>query len=227
MKRALFAVAAATVLMLCRGEPLAGQEASRLQSGLIPRISVGGAFDARNNGRGDAEMYLGLASLEWTTNVTGLALRLDGIYAKRDRIDRRQTLPETVPGIMPFSFFSSKVTAAGAMAGVTYDLRRGGDFRPYVLASAGAVKTHDRFASGTTFICPACTTIALNMVAPALTVRQERPLAGAAQFGAGMVYSFPVVSILAEARYMTVSYGNTRGLNGAVPVSLGLQFGRR
>jgi len=232
MKQAVSVIAVA--LLIASGaypSNLSAQEPTRSPSRFVPRVSLAGAFDARNNGRGDDEMYLGLTTLEWTTRVTGLALRADAIYARRDWIYRRHDLPDCnticalTPGTGRFAYMASKVTAAGAMAGATYDLRYRGALRPYVLASAGVVQTRDKFRAGTatTFTCEKACTLAAPATGPAI-VREDRPISPAAHVGAGLVYSFPWVSVLAEARYLAVAYGNTRGLNGAVPVSLGLRF---
>jgi hypothetical protein len=203
---------------------LSAQGPDRAPSRLLPRVSVAVAFDARNKLRGDPEMNLGLASLEWPTRVTGLTFRVDGIYAHRDRIDRQQQPCIACDRIgNGYAYFTSRVTAAGGMAGVSYDLRRRRALRPYLLAGAGAVQTHDKFTAGTTpsFIC---TTVCVLPATGPSVVRNDRPLSGAAQVGAGIVYSWRWVSAVAETRYMAVAYANTRGLNGAVPVSLGVRF---
>lgn len=227
MKRASFAIAASTLLGFGVARPgiLEAQEPARLPSRFIPRVSAAGAFDARHNGRGDPEMYLGLATLEWNTNVTGLALRVDGVYARRDYIYRVEQPCMTCDRIgNSYAFLSSKVTGAGGMVGATYDLRHHGAFRPYVLGTGGIVQTHDKFAAGTTTV-PACaTTVCLLAAATGVTQRNDRPVKTAAQLGAGVVYSWRWVSVLAETRYIAVDYANTRGLNGAVPVSLGVRF---
>jgi hypothetical protein len=57
-----------------------------------------------------------------------------------------------------------------------------------------------------------------------VTQRNDRPAKTAAQIGPGVVYSFAWLSFLAEARYMAVDYANPRGLNGAVPIALGVRF---
>jgi len=231
MKRASFAMVVSLLGTASHAERLAAQEPLRVANRFVPRVSVGGAFDARNNGRGDPEMYFGLATLEWSTRVPGLALRADGLYARRDRIDRSEPLCgptcDPIPGApLAFSYLSSKVTAAGVMVGVTYDLRRHGAFRPYVLGSGGVVQTHDKFSAGTATlpVCevdPCIWALAANSV---VTQRNDRPVSVGAQVGVGLVYSWRWVSVLAETRYMAVDYANTRGLNGAVPVSLGLRF---
>jgi hypothetical protein len=223
MKRALFVIAAPVLAAGFPGGSLGAQDTSRFPSRLIPRVSVAGAFDARNNGRGDDEMYLGLTALEWDTNVPRLAVRVDGIYARRDWFQHQQPLPG-FPGNTAFAYQTSKVTAAGAMTGVTYAFRGIGSLRPYALASAGVMKTNDRNASGTAIICPACS-ITRSAIAPAETLRRDKPLTGAGQIGVGALYSFSWVSVLAETRYMTVGYEPSRGLNGAVPLSLGMRFG--
>ena len=235
MKRVSFAMVVVSVVGVSFSTtPLAAQEVMRFPGRFVPRVSVAGAFDARDNGRGDDEMYLGLASLEWATRTPGLVVRLDGLYARRDWINRREPLPECIPTCTPpatlggFTYMASKVTAAGAMAGVTYDLRPSRAFRPYVLASAGVVQTHDKFVAGTAepISCLTVCTLAKPATPPRVQ-RNDRPVSAAAQVGTGVAYSAGWFSIFAEARYMTVDYANTRGLNGAVPVSLGLQFGRR
>jgi hypothetical protein len=230
MKRASFAMVLSLLGPVSYTELLPAQEPIRVANRFVPRVSIGGAFDARNNGRGDPEMYFGVATLEWRTRVPGLALRADGTYARRDRIDRSEALCgatcDPLPGApQRFSFFSSKVTAAGAMVGVTYDLRRHGAFRPYVLGSGGVVQTHDKFSAGTAAL-PLCEVnpCALALAAYPVRQRNDRPVSVAAQVGVGLVYSWRWISVLAETRYMAVDYANTRGLNGAVPVSLGLRF---
>ena len=171
-------------------------------------------------------MYLGLAALEWDTKVTGLALRLDGLYARRDWASQLTPLPDDPPMFANrFAFRGSRVSAAGALVGLTYDFGLRSAFRPYVLGSTGLVRLNDRVTSGVSFMCTG--TCVMLASAPAMNVQQNRPLTGAAQVGAGFVYAFPWVSLVADARYMTVNYSPTRGLNGAVPVSLGLRFGRR
>ena len=234
MKRASFVVVLVSVVGAASPiSHLVAQGSARFPSQLVPRVSVGGAFDARNNGRGDDEMYLGLATLEWNTNVRGLSLRADGLYARRDWIHRRQPLPECDPTCAPgvlggFTYSTAKVTAAGAMLGVAYDLFSSRAFRPYVLASGGVVQTHDKFVAGTApvFDCPTACTLASIARAPDIE-RNVRPVRVAAQVGAGASYSVRWVSVFAEARYMTVDYPYARGLNGAVPVSLGFSIGQR
>jgi hypothetical protein len=223
MQRASFATVVSVLLAGVSGLANA-QEPSRLDGRLMPRITVAGAFDARNNGSGDPELYLGLATLEWNTRVRGLAVRVDGMYAQRDRINHARCAErcESLPGVAVYSFLSSKVTAAGAMAGITYALRSRGAVRPYVLAAAGLMRSHDKFVSGTQIVCPACATV--NVTAPALESRNEQPLSAAAQAGVGVAYSLRWFSVLAESRYVAVDYQNTRALNGAVPVSLGIRF---
>ena len=54
---------------------LPSQEPRRVSDPRIRRVSVAGAYDVRSNGACAPEMYVGLATLEWTTRVTGLALR--------------------------------------------------------------------------------------------------------------------------------------------------------
>ena len=169
-------------------------------------------------------MYFGLATLEWTTRVTGLALRADGVYAKRERFDRFEPSYggcELSPGATDASYLSSKITAAGALIGVTFDLGRG-PFRPYVFGSAGAVRTHDRFTSGVTSY-PTCEPTCL-LPLNAAGERHERPLSAAGQVGLGLAYSFPWFSVVGETRYTAVGFSTTRGLDGAVPVSLGMRF---
>jgi hypothetical protein len=234
MKRASFAMVLVSVVGAASPiSHLMAQGSARFRSQLVPRISVGGAFDARNNGRGDDELYLGLATLEWHTGVRGLALRADGLYARRDWVNRRQPLPACDPTCAPgvfggFTYSTAKVTAAGAMLGATYDVLWRGAFRPYVLASGGVIQTHDRFVAGTApmFECP--TACILTSIARAPDAeRNVRPVRAAAQVGAGASYSIRWVSVFAEARYMTVDYPYARGLNGAVPVSLGFSVGQR
>lgn len=234
MKRASFAlVLVSLVAASLSSAELGAQETMRFPSRFVPRVSLAAAFDARNNGRGEDEMYLGLASLEWSTHTPGLAVRLDGIYARRDWIDRRQPLPECIPTCTPpatlggFSYMASKVTAAGAMAGVTYQLRPGHALRPYVLASAGVVQTHDKFFAGTAdpITCPTACILPASAASPRVA-RNDRPVSAAGHVGTGVAYSAGWISIFAEARYMTVDYANTRGLNGAVPISLGFSVGR-
>ena len=236
MKRASFAMAAATLLGSTLGSSgLRAQESPRDWTRFVPRVSMAGAFDARNNGRSDPEMYLGLMSLEWDTRVPRLSLRVDGIYAKRDwatRLARNCAGRGSVdvdcilPGGATHSFFASKVGAAGGMIGVTYDLRERSAFRPYILTGAGMVRSHDNNVAGRfTPIapCPTAECIIAAVGQPA-TQRNERPLTAAAQIGGGMALSLPWVSVFAEARYYAVGYSNTRVLRGAVPVSLGLRF---
>ena len=94
---------------------LPAQEPARLPTRFIPHVSVAGGLDARNDGSGDPEMYFGLATLEWRTRVSGLSLRVDGIYANRDRINRFETPCITCDRVgSDYSFLSSKVTGAGA-----------------------------------------------------------------------------------------------------------------
>lgn len=229
MKRTSFAIVISLLGTALPPMELSSQEPLRFADARIPRVSVAGAFDARNNGRSEPEMYLGLATLEWTTRLTGLALRVDGFYAARDRLTRFEPTCgptcDPLPGTNNISFLSSKVTAAGALVGVTYDVRRSGAFRPYILGSVGAVRSNDRFTTGvtsTTLPCVnPCTIIPLG--APSHQ-RSERPLSAAAQVGLGLVYSWRWFSVFGETRYMAVDYANTRGLNGAVPVSLGVRF---
>ena len=228
MKRASVAIAAVALVASTFGlaSEVAGQEPARFPRQLIPRVSVAGALDVRSNKLGDHETYFGLGALEWDTKVNGLAFRLDGLYARRDWGTQVEPLPDAPPMFVRFAFQGSKATAAGALAGLTYDLRQRGAFRPYVLASAGLLQTNDRVSRGISFMCTGeCVTIASS--APAVTVQQQKRLTGAAQMGAGIVYSFPWVSLFADARYMTAGYSKTRALNGAVPVSLGVRFGRR
>ena len=205
---------------------LSAQEGRQSSSKFIPRVSLSGAFDARNNGRGDPEMYLGLASLEWNTRVTGLALRADAIYARRDRITRQEQPCIACDRVgNGYSFFSSKVTAAGGMIGASYDVQARRGVRPYVLVGAGLVRIHDKFASGTASY--SCIGLCLASATALPIVRNERPVSGAVQAGVGLAYSWRWLSALAETRYMAADYANTRGLNGAVPVSLGLSIGNR
>jgi hypothetical protein len=230
MKQPSFTIVVSLFGIASQTGPLSSQEPLRVENRFVPRVSIGGAFDARNNGRGDPEMYFGLATLEWSTRVPGLALRADGLYARRPRINRSEPLCgptcDPIPGApQTFSFLSSKVTAAGAMAGVTYDLRRRGAFRPYVLGSGGVVQTHDKFSAGTATL-PVCDVHPCTWAligSPAMP-RNERPVSVGAQVGVGVVYSWRWISMQAETRYMAVDYANTRGLNGAVPVSLGIRF---
>lgn len=230
MKRASFAIVVSLLGSVSDTARLSAQEPVRVANRFVPRVSLGGAFDARNNGRGDAEMYFGLATLEWGTRVPGLALRADAIYARRDRISRLDppcgVTCDPSPGApLELSFLSSKVTAAGAMGGVTYDLRRDGAFRPYVFGSGGGVQTRDKFSAGTMTL-PACEVHPCTWAligSPAIQ-RNDRIVSVAAQVGVGIVYSWRWVSVLAETRYMAVDYADTRGLNGALPISLGLRF---
>jgi hypothetical protein len=226
MHRASFVIAIATLLgNACAVETAAAQSAT-IPSRLIPRVTAAGAFDARNNGRGDPEMYLGIASLEWGTSASGLALRLDGLYARRDRISHVDSPCDDCDRLgNGASYYSSKVTGAGALIGATYTLLRHRPFRPYVLGGVGVVRTHDRFVAGV--MPPPCTSICLAVARRAPTVdRNERPMSAAANAGVGAVYSWDWFSVLAEARYLAVGYANTRGLDGAVPVSLGVRVGR-
>ena len=231
MKRTSFAIVISLLgTPLPHTHDLWAQEPLRFSDSRIPRVSVAGAFDARTNGRREPEMYLGLATLEWAAKATGLAFRIDGIYARRGTVNRSEptcgATCDPLPGApVTYSVLFSKLTAAGALLGVTYDVRSRGAFRPYVLGGVGAMRTHDRFASGTTTIW-GCNLNPCNMPVPpnATHVRQERPLSVAAQMGLGLVYSTRWVSVFGETRYMAVDYANTRGLNGAVPVSLGLRF---
>ena len=228
MKRASFAMVVSLLGTGSHAERLTAQEPLRVANRLVPRVSLGGAFDARNNGRGDPEMYFGLATLEWSTSVPGLTLRADGIYARRSRISRWEPVCgptcDPIPGApQMYSTMYSKVTGAGAMVGVTYDLRRDGAFRPYVLGSGGVVQTNDKFSSGTVR-WPLCDSDVCALPAPPVNQRRVRPVSVAAQAGVGLVYSWRWVSAFAETRYMAVDYAPARGLDGALPVSLGLRF---
>jgi hypothetical protein len=229
MKRTWSAIALVTLVASSAALSTAAtaQEPVRLPTRLIPRVSVAGGLDARNDGSGDPEMYFGLATLEWGTGVSGLSFRVDGVYANRDRIN-----PVEAPCITcgrvgtDNAFLSSKVTGAGALVGATYELRHGRAFRPYILGGAGMILTHDKSTSGK-FRYPTCGVETCNMVAAIagpVTQRNDRPTKAAAQLGAGLVYSWQWVSVLAEARYLAVDYANPRGLNGAVPISLGVRF---
>ena len=193
------------------------------------RGTTGGAWRRVSIAGCEPEMYLGLATLEWTTRLTGLALRVDGFYAARDRLSRFEPTCgptcDPLPGTNNISFLSSKVTAAGALVGVTYDVRRSGAFRPYILGSVGAVRSNDRWTKGVTSTnLPCVNPCTITPIGSPSIQRSERPLSAAAQVGVGLVYSWRWFSVFGETRYMAVDYANTRGLNGAVPASLGLRF---
>ena len=227
MHRASFVIAIATLLgnAFALGSA-AAQAATVIPNRLIPRVTAAGALDARNTGRGDPEMYLGLAMLEWRTAVSGLAVRVDGLYASRDRVSHvEQPCVDCDRRGNGSSYYSSTVTGAGVLIGATYTMVRHRPFRPYALGGVGVVRTHDRFVAGV--MPPPCTSICVA-VAPvtAAVDRNDRPMSAAAHAGVGAVYSWDWFSVLAEARYMAVNYANTRGVNGAVPVSLGVRIGR-
>jgi hypothetical protein len=107
--------------------------------------------------------------------------------------------------------------------GATYEILREGPLRPYLLGGIGAIETHDEAVRGTAFLCSArfC---ALANSARALIVEDERPISGAAHIGAGAAYTWRWISLVGEARYFAVTNGISRGLNGALPVSLGVRL---
>jgi hypothetical protein len=197
---------------------------------LIPHVSVAGAFDLRNAESRYPNMYLGFANLDWRTGVPGLGIRLEGLYASRARDDRLYPqgcgplCGSALDAVSISALYSVKVSAKGALVGATYDLISRGRLRPYVVGGAGAVETHDKSVTGSVLRCAAEACAALNYAAAPLMVRDERPVSAAATIGAGAVYSWRWISVVGEARYFAVSGGAARGLNGALPLSLGLRF---
>ena len=206
------------------------QEPIRAGSRFVPHVSVAGAFDLRNAESRYPAMYLGFANLDWSTGVPGLGIRLEGLYASRARDNR--LYPQDcgplcgsgIDAIAISALYSVKVSAKGALVGATYDLISRGRFRPYVVGAAGAVETHDESVTGSVLRCAAEICAALNYAGPPLMVRDERPVSAAATIGAGAVYGWRWISIVGEARYFAVSNGASRGLNGALPLSLGFRF---
>jgi hypothetical protein len=222
MDRTLFAIisCSAVVPLIGLADALCAQEPNRAGSPLIPHVAAAGALDLRNGETRHQPMYLGLTTLEWSTRVPGLGLRLDGVYAGR-REDFR-LWPQFEPGarVVTENVYYSKVRGQGAFAGATYELVHRGRFRPYALAGVGAIRTHEKSVTGTTTLCTAICLAEATMP----TTRNERPLNGAAQAGVGAVYTWRWVSVVAETRYFAVANRNVRGLNGALPLSLGVRF---
>lgn len=218
---------AAAAALLTASATLGAQEPVRVGSRLVPHVAVSGALDLRNGESRFPAMYLGLASLEWGTAIPGLGARLEGLYASRSRENR--LYPDCGFSCSPppdnnsLATYSSKVSAKGVLIAATYEIVRQGAFRPYVLGGVGAVQTHDESITGTIFLCSArfCTT---SNPAGGLTLRDERPISGAAHIGVGTVYTWRWVSVMGEVRYFAVTNGVSRGLNGALPVSLGVRF---
>jgi hypothetical protein len=225
---ALLATAVATLSGAAASEAQISVPAARR---LIPHLGVAAAVDARNGESRWADMYLGFATLEWATTVPRLGIRLEGLYAHRaEEIFLSPgcgPLCTSVPQFSAVSVSSAKVRAAGALVGATYELRPLGRLRPYVVGGVGAIRSHVRTTYATTSATPwrcASTFCTLAGAAGPLLVRNERPLSAASQFGAGAVYTWNWLSVIAEAQYIAVPNGTTRGVNGALPVSLGLRF---
>ena len=222
MYRASFALVASLAIRASAS----AQEPMRAGSPLIPHVTASGAFDLRNGQTGHPPMYLGVASLEWPTRISGLGVRLDAVYAKRKpdiRVHPDECGASCNPGIGTTSVYSSRVTGQGAFAGATYDLVRHGAFRPYLTGGVGAVQTHHKFIIGTSWVCRAEICALANGASP-LRFGDDRPVSGAATIGLGAVYTWRWVSVVGAARYYAVNNGITRGLNGGFPVSLGLRF---
>ena len=191
----------------------------------VPRVSLSGALDLRNISTDYSQMYLGMVGLEWRTNVRGLGLRFDGLFARRSGKNRLtvNTCGDDAdcvgyPNAAIYDVYRSKVSATGAFVGATYAIERGA-FRSYALGGIGAVQTRDRQLRGVKIVCAAC-----NYITPDPTVSDGSPISGAAQLGMGATYSLRWVFLVMEARYFAVTNGIARGLNGASPLSLGLRF---
>jgi hypothetical protein len=223
---ALSVAAAATI---AGSAPAAAQD-THPDRWLIPHVGAAAALDARNGESRWSDMYLGSATLEWETPVPSLGIRLEGLYARRGQLNLlySQGCGATCggdPEINTSAAYSSKMTAGAGFVGVTYQTLRRGAFRQYVVGGVGAVRTHTVSASGTVARW-LCTDVCILPAGPAsgYSVRNERPLSTAGNIGAGAVYAWRWVSVAGEARYIAVPNGTTRGLNGALPVSLGIRL---
>jgi hypothetical protein len=214
-------------IALAAGGSLGAQEPTRAGSRFVPHVSAAAAVDLRNGESRYPDMYMGFANLDWSTAVPGLGVRLEGLYAARSRNDRlypQDCGPLCGSGGAGTALYSMKVSAKGALLGATYELVRQGHLRPYVVGGAGAIQTRDQSVTGTVFLCPIEVTCAMRNSASAVTVTDDRPVSAAAHIGAGAVYTWRWISVVGEARYFAVSNGISRGLNGALPLSLGLRF---
>jgi hypothetical protein len=231
----------ANALLATAVATLAGAAASEAQipfpapHRLIPHVGVAAAVDARNGDSRWGDMYLGFATLEWATTVPRLGIRLEGLYGHRAEEILLSPgcgpLCTSVPQLSAMSVSSAKVRAAGALVGATYELRPIGRLRPYVVGGVGAIRSHFRTTYATTYATTSgtpwlCASTVCTLAGPAgpVLVRNERPLSAAGQLGGGAVYTWNWISVIAEARYLAVPNGTTRGLNGALPVSLGVRF---
>jgi hypothetical protein len=231
MRRTSFAIALSTAAAtLAADATTAGaQESARARRWLIPHVGASAAVDARNGESRWTDMYLGFATLAWDTPVPRLQVRLDGVYARRSEEIRLYGDPCgplcSTPDVATVPIYWSKVKAAGAFVGAAYDIGRGrqGPLRPYVVGGIGGVRGHYESLAGTTQRCTSEVCAAQNTVST-LVRRNERPLSGAVNVGAGTAYTWRWIAVVAEARYVAVHNGTTRGLNGALPVSLGVRL---
>lgn len=223
---ALSVAAAATI---AGSAPAAAQD-THPERWFIPNVGAAAALDARNGESRWSDMYLGSATLEWETPVPSLRVRLEGLYARRGQLNLvyPQGCGTTCggdPEISTSSPYSSKMTAVAGFVGVTYQTLRRGAFRQYVVGGVGAVRTHSVSTSGTVgrWLCTDMCILAAS-AASGFSVRNERPLSTAGNIGAGAMLTWRWVSVAAEARYVAVPNGTTLGLNGALPVSLGIRL---
>ena len=233
MLRATFSskcVVAVTAANLVVGAQLIAQEADRVGNRLVPHISASGAVDLRGGHNDYRAMYLGTAALDWSTRTPGLGLRLEAMYASRGSEPRLYPassfepcgLPEVCDARTPQY---TRVRALGVTLGATYDIIRHGRVRPYVVGGTGVVRMNQRIVRRREFLCPDPCVIAAGTTPVVITtITTERPMAGTAHVGAGAVLAWRWVSIVGETRYIAVTNRFPRGLNGAMPFSLGLRF---
>jgi hypothetical protein len=227
MHRNSFAIVSWTALVVLTAyASIDAQEPVPAGNRLIPHIAIAGGLDMRNGESRYPDMYLGVASLEWRTRLPRLGLRLEALYASRSRDNRLQpqdcgSTCSPIPEISLASVYSSKVSAKGALLGATYEVLRQGPLRPYVVGGIGVVQTRDEAISRTSCSGSFC---ALANWVSALTIQDDRPTSGAAHVGGGASYTWRWISVVGEARYFAVTNGMSRGLNGALPVSLGVRL---